>query len=188
MNIVNWFINPIALQDCNVDLENLINLSYKTKNIDSGTVKSNVKGWQSNQSIDLPEDLLETIVVSVREYLLRLGFENPFRIDSAWININEEGSYNLAHSHPGSQVSGCFYIKVPKNSGNLVFRSPNPIQHFFPARVIKQYNNFSAGLWTIDSKDNLLVLFPSWLEHYVEQNNTKDDRISIAFNITLEDA
>ena len=32
----------------------------------------------------------------------------------------------------------------------------------------------------------MLLLFPSWLEHEVEANQTNEDRISISFNIVRE--
>ena len=38
----------------------------------------------------------------------------------------------------------------------------------------------------INPKNNLLLLFPSWLEHDVEENKSDDERISIAFNINAK--
>ena len=35
-------------------------------------------------------------------------------------------------------------------------------------------------------KLNSLILFPSWLQHYVPVNETKTNRISIAFNVMLK--
>ena len=34
-------------------------------------------------------------------------------------------------------------------------------------------------------KEGLFLLFPSWLFHGVRSNDTKDNRISISFNVTL---
>ena len=31
-----------------------------------------------------------------------------------------------------------------------------------------------------------MILFPSWLQHYVPINETKSNRISIAFNVMLK--
>mgnify|MGYP001299168501 FL=1 len=36
------------------------------------------------------------------------------------------------------------------------------------------------------AKVNRMILFPSWLEHYVPQNDTKFSRVSIAFNVMLK--
>ena len=37
-----------------------------------------------------------------------------------------------------------------------------------------------------DSLTNRMILFPSWLQHYVPINETDKNRISIAFNIMLK--
>ena len=38
-----------------------------------------------------------------------------------WANINNKEDYNISHTHPYSHYSGVYYVKVPKNSGNLYF-------------------------------------------------------------------
>ena len=48
-------------------------------------------------------------------------------------------------------------------------------------------NFFNTMGWFHPVKDNLLVLFPSWLEHSVEPNEkATKDRISISFNIFVK--
>ena len=42
-------------------------------------------------------------------------------VSAIWANINTKGNFNTPHTHPGSHYSGCYYVKVPKNSGNLYF-------------------------------------------------------------------
>ena len=52
-----------------------------------------------------------------------------------WANINPPGGYNAPHIHPNSLFSGVYYIKAPKNSGNLVCNDPRPgVQLNMPAR------------------------------------------------------
>ena len=38
-----------------------------------------------------------------------------------WANINPPGGYNMPHIHPNSHFSGVYYIKAPKDSGNISF-------------------------------------------------------------------
>ena len=48
---------------------------------------------------------------------------------------------------------------------------------------INKYNEYNSSIWSIDPKENLLVLFPSNMEHFVEPNlNKNNERISISFN------
>ena len=46
------------------------------------------------------------------------------KMNSMWININGPGNYNHSHNHPGCDLSGVLWLKVPENSGNIVFESP----------------------------------------------------------------
>ncbi len=39
---------------------------------------------------------------------------------------------------------------------------------------------------TIPPKENLLIVFPSWVPHAVETNLSKEDRISLSFNFSLK--
>ena len=42
-----------------------------------------------------------------------------------WANINPPGGMNRAHQHPNSHLwSGVYYIKAPKNSGDLKIDDP----------------------------------------------------------------
>ena len=34
--------------------------------------------------------------------------------------------------------------------------------------------------------ENMIYMFPSWIEHYVEPNRSDEDRISMAFNIGVK--
>ena len=63
------------------------------------------------------------------------------------------------------------------------------IKKIFPSAVI-QFEDFAnkngahVGYW-MEPKPGECILFPSHLEHWVEQNKSTEDRISISFNIGL---
>ena len=85
----------------------------------------------------------------------------------SWININKKTHFNVPHNHPCCIFSGVFYIKTPYNSGNFAFY-----------RNIHVYKSTEL----IKPEENMLILFPSHFDHYVEPNNSNQDRISISFN------
>jgi len=94
-------------------------------------------------------------------------------IDSMWANINSQYSYNAHHIHSGT-LSGVYWISTPENSGKLVL--VNPAGRSEASRIrIKNYG--------LTPEPGSCILFPSWLEHYVEPNKNTQDRISISFNI-----
>ena len=184
--IIETFKTPIL----SLNLSNSFNLKTKIKNIrkKKGRVASNLGGYQSkdlekNSVVFLP--LLKTIEDKTNYLARQIGIKNNLKIDNFWINVNFYKDTNMAHSHPNSIFSGSFYIETPKDSGSIVFR--HPIQSLLDAHWINnivKYNEFNSSVWKFVPQENQLLIFPSWLEHYVEPNmNKNQERISIAFNL-----
>ena len=101
-----------------------------------------------------------------------------FEIQS-WINLHDRGGFNFLHLHEGSLLSGSFYLKVPAGSGALAFRDPRPgVIH---GSIKGPVANGHADVQLTPSP-GLLVLFPCWMEHYVEPHESDEPRICVAFN------
>ena len=107
-----------------------------------------------------------------------------------WINANQKGNFNPPHVHPGNNYSGCYYISFPENSGFIHFLDTRP-QHRFGSPNPKSKegenwyfskNKYDSSIFTYPIKEGKVVIFPSWLMHYVDPNPTDALRISIAFN------
>ena len=135
--------------------------------------KSNKGGWQSNLLKEVPAILSEQIQDSIKR-----NFDVKLNVVSYWVNINYPGSSNSEHIHPSSSISGCLYVKVPKNSGNIVF-------------VDKEFTSYDymcgrKNIYSIEAFDGDILFFKSNLPHYVEENLSDSNRISIAFNCDVE--
>ena len=115
------------------------------------------------------------------------------RLVDFWININGKGGSNVPHTHPGAKYSGVFYIKVPKEmkGGNLFF-----LRDYNETYLTSQENMgfFKEGYKFLPNDlpkipvkpvEKLLIVFPSWLPHSVEFNDTDEERISLSFNYIL---
>jgi uncharacterized protein (TIGR02466 family) len=102
----------------------------------------------------------------------------PFVLQS-WINMHDRGGFNFLHMHEGSLLSGSFYISVPAGSGQFVFRDPRP--GVLTGSVKGGVPNGHADVHLTPSA-GLLVLFPCWMEHYVETHESDEPRIAIGFN------
>jgi len=90
-------------------------------------------------------------------------------IDEFWFNISKPGESTGWHDHKNrSLLSGVYYLKVPDNAGNINFREKNG----------DQFHE-----WEIRSQTGKMILFHSNIEHSVSKNRSKDNRISIAFNL-----
>jgi uncharacterized protein (TIGR02466 family) len=51
--------------------------------------------------------------------------------------------------------------------------------------TVKKFNSVNSGYWYAEPKEGDLIMFPSWLRHYVEPSKSNEDRISIAFNLEI---
>jgi uncharacterized protein (TIGR02466 family) len=107
------------------------------------------------------------------------------QLSGMWAVINKPQSTNNIHNHPFNYLSGVFYLQVPTDSGALVFHDPRPqAQVIAPPKKLDESIHTSYRVsWT--PKPNDLIFFPSWLNHEVEINNSKEDRIVISFNLEL---
>jgi uncharacterized protein (TIGR02466 family) len=111
--------------------------------------------------------------------------EIKFTIENGWININKQGGWNTPHCHFGA-FSAVYYAWAQADQGalQLVDRDNVKTSLFNPATV-HSFNGANSSNYTITPMTGRLVIFPSWVLHYVESNPTDAERISLAFNITL---
>ena len=127
---------------------------------------------------------MKPLLDNVKECLIpiynKLKVSSDVVLNNYWFNINNKWNYNMVHRHAGTYFSCVVYLKVPKNSGNIVFERPDMLHDYI--QFYEQNNYNQHGFW-IDPEPNKLVMFPSYLSHYTEQNFTEefdDERISIA--------
>lgn len=145
--------------------------------------RTNRQGWNSEDMAVLEQPvfapLRQAIHSGCASALDGMGVRGvPFQLQS-WINMHDRGGFNFLHVHEGCLLSGCFYLKVPPGSGKLVFRDPRPgVIHGYVKGAVP--NGYSDIQLTPDA--GLLVLFPSWMEHFVEPHDSDEPRISISFN------
>lgn len=141
------------------------------------------QGWNSEDMAVLARPdfgvLNQAIRIACADALGEMGLGKvPFSLQS-WINLHDRGGFNFLHMHEGSLLSGSFYVSVPSGSGQFVFRDPRPgvitgsIKGGVPNGHADVHLTPSAGL---------LVLFPCWMEHYVEPHDSDAPRITLAFN------
>ena len=142
----------------------------------TGVKKSNQGGWQSQDNLN-ELGIFQELVGVLNSLLTSMAREHskdapPLTVTEMWANINNPGSYNHHHTHSGI-LSGAFYLKVPENSGNLVLVNP----------AVRSDGHFlRAPNYVVTPSPLACIVFPSWLEHYVEPNQSDEDRISISFN------
>ena len=172
--------------------KDLIKCVYEERRKDpKGVEVSNRGGWQSSSwGFDKGPDLLSKFLIEQlvnyfqKNRILKEGVE--IRFSNWWININKKGNLNIKHNHPCSSLSGVFYLQCPKDSGNIVFESP----HAFTRHKLHQCYNSQLceslkyhTCMVFDAIPGEFFIFPSDLLHYVEESGSREDRISISFNV-----
>ncbi len=145
--------------------------------------RSNRGGWNSVDKAVLDHvgfaDLNRLVGAGIDAAMAEMGCAAVGYDVESWINVHDAGGFNFPHLHEGSYLSGCFYLSVPTGSGNLIFRDPRPgvVHSSLKGPVANGYRDVS-----LRPEGGLLVLFPSWLEHFVEPHQGEQQRIVIAFN------
>jgi len=187
MEIIDLFKQCVAKITLNENLTLLSKFCLKIKKQQKGRNISNIGGFQS-ENIELNskeiKNLCNNITLHANEYFKNIlkNKKNIF-LDSLWVNVNNYKDFNMMHEHPFSKISGVFYVKTPKNCGNIVFISDSKILSYLYPDSMTEFNNYNASRFYLQSMENVLYLFPSWLNHYVEPNLSNKDRISISFNL-----
>ena len=141
------------------------------------------QGWNSSGEAVLERPAFAELETAVRlccaEALKEMGVEAPGFGLQSWINLHDRGGFNFPHIHEGSLLSGSVYLQVPPGSGPLVFRDPRP--HVVSSSVKGSGPNGHKDIH-LRPYAGLVVLFPCWLEHFVESHDADVPRIAIAFN------
>ena len=121
------------------------------------------------------KDTINTIQMQKNDYSITFN--------ESWYHITKRNGMHESHIHPGCSWCGIFYIQSGDNSsGETVFE--NPIKSTYIDYGNQYLNNLSTV--RIKAKDGLLVLFPSYLNHYQSLYKGDEDRIVVAFNSTIK--
>lgn len=108
-----------------------------------------------------------------------------FWFSASWVNFCFPNGFQEFHNHANSLYSGCFYINVDQNQPGLTFKRENRNHDPYFKLYDKRDNIFHADEATLQVKSGDLILFPSYMVHGHDKNTSKDTRISLAFNVLL---
>lgn len=129
--------------------------------------------------------LADEILSCGRELARALRVREPQQISQSWLNAFTFGQQERPHHHlaPSVVLSGCYYVRTPEGGGSLYFQDP------IRERVAHQAFFADDGgrqAVEIEHRAGQLILFPSWLYHGVSANQSGEQRVSIAFNLSAD--
>ena len=105
-----------------------------------------------------------------------------FYITQSWLNVTKQGESHQKHSHSNSIISGVFYISTIEND-TVCFHDIHTNLKEQLHILSRTQHKFNSAERILSVKALDLVMFPSWLEHHVNLNETTVDRISLSFNV-----
>ena len=100
--------------------------------------------------------------------------DKGYRIESLWANFTQRGEYQPLHNH-GGDLSYNLIIQQPKGlgeAGNLYFRYGEDME-------------FNINTYRVEPQRGQLIIFPSWVMHYVFPTMSTEERVTAAGNIFL---
>jgi len=105
----------------------------------------------------------QDIAEYVRGYINKHGIYNGNHLKHfhIWGQLYNEGDHQTSHDHVPYVFSWIYYVKSPKGSSPIVFESSD---------------------YKLYPKESDLIIFPSWVEHYVPNNKCKG-RAIVAGNL-----
>jgi uncharacterized protein (TIGR02466 family) len=172
----------------NQELQALI-LSEEVKYSSLG--RSNIGGWHSrtdflNRTGPAVAALTTWITWAVNQMVSATAGHGSFRGKmslSAWATICRAGSYHAPHSHPDSAWSGVYYVDAGtldrSLSGMLEFLDPRS-----GVEAVTAPGDPYGEPVRIRPESGLIVIFPSWLYHWVHPYTGHTPRIAVSFNAT----
>lgn len=195
------FPTPILRKRCPAEGINdgLRRIILAREQAEPGIRRSLVGGWHSREDVlDWPEpeigSLRNWIGQAIQEMTQftkpDLATSRPMRVDldgGAWANVVRDGSYHKIHNHPDCDWSGVYYVSVgapdpqgPPENGMIEFLDPR-----MGATTPGLSGPEALPKLRIPPEPGLMLIFPSWLYHYVNTFHGTGERISIAFNVKL---
>lgn len=186
ITIVPVFPHTIAiatLRDSEVDenaLEFVQNLEYVGTAYDDSHSKS-----RSSTCFSVLDSLpmLKRAVLD-RFYTLKNNYlfhtKNDFVITTSWSTRAEKGDYSKFHDHRNCFYSGVYYFDGDDSTGKIRFNNPYRKAWFLECTKLNELNMNQMG---VSPEKNMVIFFPSYIDHAIQEHRSDRTRYSIAFNL-----
>jgi uncharacterized protein (TIGR02466 family) len=160
-----------------------------------GLARSNLHGWHSDDDfferaepggVELRSRIIDAAARFTLQVSPRFDLAASAVQAEGWINIGAHGALNTPHDHPGWVWSGCYYVQVPAGDGvggEIEFLDPRTNVRTLTIDGAACF----AGKYRLVPQAGQLLIFPSWLRHWVYPNESDDLRVSVAFNLRFVD-
>ena len=196
------FSSPVLLrqwpgfEEVNAGLKQMI-LEREPK--DPLSIHSNVGGWHSEQdvltwggpAIGQLQGWIQMALTDLTMGLANLSAPPGGQMTMvAWANVLRRGGYHLVHDHNTYAFSGVYYVEVGESDPGQINNLSGMIEFIDPRSgigAIKVPGDPFKQKMRIPAEPGVMLVFPSWLKHYVHPYHGPGMRISISFNVLFKD-
>ena len=127
-------------------------------------------------------NLAKKILDLFHTYMREVGITTNFSLTTSWLVEVNKGDFIHTHKHKNCEFSGVLYYdddytdQAPLEFANPLF----DLTSFHDTNA--RYNGYTHD-WQLPPEKNLIVFFPSYINHYGNRNTTDKPRRSLAFNL-----
>lgn len=146
--------------------------------VDGDKTRSDLLRWNNPEIPPLRDwilDAAEAMNAHTRSGVDSTGRQVPM-VAEAWGVVYREWGFHHMHSHHDSAWSGVLYVdtgNLTPGSGTIEFLDPRPGANPHAHQV----------LTPVPPEPGLMLMFPSWLKHWVTPHCGDSVRVCVAFNI-----
>lgn len=146
----------------------------------------------------VPKDIQELYQQSITRFLIKAGFRTDVkwrREIKFWFNIGKQNSYQEEHYHVSGPKPICYagiHYVIYNHEVNSKTYFKHPAMHMITG-VTPSYDtalyptDFDNLIKTIDVSEGDIIIFPSYLTHFVERQMSVNLRATMSFNISITD-
>lgn len=162
-------------------IRNLTNTVRLPSSLESGNAESTVSIAPQDQPHRWPElnDFYQWLSSNLDEQWHHHDYTLQHQsIGQSWFNIHRRGGKTEEHYHSRVGLVATCYINLPADSGFIEFRDPLEYAKTNSPQVPEE------NLWrSIPCQTNDVLIFPGYLRHRTQANNSDEDRIVYTINI-----
>lgn len=147
--------------------------------------QTNTEFSRDTHILDQPEmaQIRKYILEKIDMYVEDFKIEDvEFYVTQSWLNRTFEGGFHHRHKHPNSIISGVLYI-TDGTPFSLMRPGPSLNDDGHTLFKITEDNYHNSSEYQLKIEPTMMLLFPSYIEHFVRPNKSKDTRMSLAFNV-----
>ena len=178
-------VDPISSKS----VDYISNLEFCPMSDTNGFITENVTLLDDPRCLEIRNKILNAFD-DYAYNLLKIKPETEFYLTTSWAVKFVPGGSAHVHRHVNSLFSGVLYLKAAaEETGQLTLHKYQTYLGFSSPTISLEFteqNLFNSSTWSITPIENHIIIFPSNVMHSVEINNSKDDRISVAFNLFVK--